>query len=301
MGPSVGRPCQQSRCARVPQPWRHRPPAALTALALAGLLCGLALPARAISNSTPTTAFAPVGFFGVQVAPDWVVTANHVAAAFFPIGSGTIDFGNGLGTRTVIDRFDAPGSTGFPANDLTLLRLAPGSGPGAGLYLPLASDLYASGSFGALPVTIAASDPALQRRYGFSTVSAFAQTLDPDDDGPLGPVQVNYLLSFDTSVYVQPGDSGGGVFWGHLSALNGAASPLLGLASAQLGEAAAPEGSAFVLLAAYRDWIDLTLASAPGNTQQLQWVSVVPEPATALLWSLGLAAVGAAAVRRRRA
>jgi hypothetical protein len=268
---------------------------------LAALLCSLALPAQALSNSTPTTAFAPVGFFGVQVAPDWVVTANHVAAAFFPTGSGTIDFGNGLGQRTVIDRFDAPGSVGFPANDLTLLRLAPGSGPATSFYLPLAADAYANGSFAALPVTIATGSQAGQRRYAFSTVSAFAQQIDPDDDGPLGPVPVNYLLSFDTSVYVQPGDSGGGLFWGHVTDLAGAASPLMGLASAQLGEPTAPEGSAFVLLAAYRDWMDLTLAAADGNTQQLQWVSVVPEPATALLWALGLAAFGAGAARRTRA
>lgn len=264
--------------------------------AAAALSCA-ALPAQAIANGTPTSAFAPVGFFGVQVAPDWVLTVNHVAAAFYPTGSGTIDFSNGLGTRLVVDRFDAPGSGTFPANDLTLLRLAPGSGPGASFYLPLASDLYAVGSFAALPVTITASNTALQRSFGFSTVDSFTQMLDPDGDGPLGPVQVNYLLSHDPGVYVQSGDSGGGLFWGHVT---DASSPLLGLSSAQLGEPGMPpEGSAFVLLAAYRDWIDQTLAAAPGNTQQLQWVSVVPEPGAALLWALGLGAVGAAWRGRR--
>lgn len=275
-----------------------------TRLAAAAVIGCAALPAQAISNSTPTSGFAAVGFFGAQVAPDWVVTANHVAAAFFPIHGGTIDFGNGFGTRTVIDRFDAPGSVGFPANDLTLLRLAPdgSNGPGASFYLPLASDLYSAGSFAALPVTIAASNTVGQRSVGFSTVSAFTPTRDPDGGGPLGPVTVNYLLSFDAHVYVQPGDSGGGLFWGHATDMAGTASPLMGIASEQLGEPGLPpQGSAFVLLAAYRDWIDQTLANAPGNTQQLQWVSVVPEPATVLLCALGLAAIAGRAAQRRSA
>lgn len=257
------------------------------------------LPAQAISNSTPTTAFAPVGFFGVQVAPDWVLTANHVAAAFFPIGASTTAFSNGFGERTVIDRFDAPGSTGFPANDLTLLRLAPGAG--GNFFQPLASDLFGVGSFPALDVTIvSAANSTLPRAYGHTTVTEFAAQIDPDDGGPLGLVTVNYLLSFDASVYVQSGDSGGGLYAGHV--LDSAGAPLLGLSSAQLGEQGQPaEGSAFVQLAPYRSWLDATLVAAPGNTQQLNWVSAIPEPGTWLLMGLGLAALAASTARRSRA
>ncbi len=263
----------------------------------AALALAASLPVQAITNSTPTTAFQAVGFFGVQVAPDWVVTAQHVAAAFFPISSGTIAFSNGFGERSVIARYDAPGSGVFPANDLVLLRLAPGS---SSFYLPVSSDLYANGSFPAQNVTItSAANSSLARAYAFSTVSEYATQLDPDGSGPAGPVTVNYLLSFDAQRYVVPGDSGGGLFLGHVT---DATSPLLGLSSAQLGETGLPpEGSAFVTLAAYRSWIDATLATAPGNTQALQWVSSVPEAGTVLLWALGLAGLAAARARRRPA
>ena len=270
-----------------------RPVALACLLALPGLA---SLPARAITNSTPTTAFAPVGFFGVQVAPDWVLTVNHVAAAFFPTSTGTLPFVNGFGERSVIGRFDAPGSGVFPANDLTLLRLAPGSG--AAFFQPVSSDLFAEGSFPALGVTIvSAANTSGPRAYAHTTVSEFATEIDPDDEGPLGLVTVNYLLSHDAQTYVQSGDSGGGLFLGQV--LDSPNAPLLGLSSAQLGdEGQPPTGSGFVQLAAYRPWIDRTLAEAAGNTQQIQWVSSVPEASTWLLWGLGLAALGAA---RRRA
>ncbi len=265
----------------------------------AALLLVASLPAQAISNSTPTNSFQAVGFFGVQVAPDWVLTAQHVAAAFFPVNGSTIAFTNGFGTRNVIARYDAPGSGIFPENDVTLLRLAPGtSGTGGNFYLPISSDTYADGVFPALNVTItSAVNSSLPRAYAQTTVTEFATQLDPDDGGPSGPVPVNYLLSFDAQRYVQPGDSGGGLFLGHVT---DATSPLLGLSSAQLGETGQPPtGSGFVALAAYRSWIDRTLNTAPGNTQSLQWVSSVPEASTVLLWALGLA--GLAAASRRRA
>jgi Trypsin len=261
------------------------------ALGLAGTL-----PAQAITNATPTTAFQAVGFFGVQVAPDWVLTVNHVAAAFFPVNASTIDFSNGWGTRSVVGRYDAPGSGVFPAHDLSLLRLAPGSG--GAFYLPISSDLFNDGTFPALDVTLtSAANSSLARAYAHSTVSEFATQIDPDDGGPLGPVTANYLLSLDALRYVESGDSGGGLFLGHVT---DASSPLLGLSSAQLGDTGQPPtGSAFVHLAAYRSWIDATLATAPGNTQLLQWVSSVPETSSLLMWALGLAALAGTVSARR--
>jgi hypothetical protein len=274
---------------------KHRCLSGLTRLC-AGLTlaAAAALPAQAITNSTPTTTFQAVGYFGVQVAPDWVLTVNHVAGTFYPSGT---PYNNGFGDRVVIDRFDAPGAGPFPANDLTLLRLAPSAAPA--FYLQISSDLYASGPLSPFNVTIvSAANTASARAYGFTAVSEFATLLDPDDAGPLTPVTVNYLISYDTSVYVQGGDSGGGLFLGHVS---DGTSPLLGLSSALLtDDNNNPTGSAFVQLAAYRPWIDATLAAAAGNTQAIQWVSAVPEPASLLLFVAGAAAVGAM-VRRRAA
>jgi hypothetical protein len=54
-----------------------------------------------------------------------------------------------------------------------------------------------------------------------------------------------------------------------------------------------PAGSAFVLLAAYRPWIDLTMASDLAHGQLVNWVSAVPEPGTLMLWALGLGGLAA--------
>jgi hypothetical protein len=246
---------------------------------IAALTAALSAPCQAIVGGSPTTAFAAVGV-GVQVTPDWVLTVQHAA-----LGVGEA-YTNGYGSRTVLARYDAPGSGVFPANDLTLLRLAPAvvSVPS----LALADDLFAEGSFASLAATITSpnnSGPA--RGFGYTTVSEFAADIDPDGAGPSGPVAVNYLISLDTSVYVQSGDSGGGLFVGQVQ---DSGSPLLGLNSALLSDQnGQPIGSGFVLLAAYRTWIDQTLAAAPANSQTLNWVSAVPEPTTALLLLLGAA------------
>jgi hypothetical protein len=257
---------------------------------LAALAATLAAPCQAIVGGSPTTAFGAVGT-GVQVTADWVATVNHAA----PGVNGS--YVNGWGSRTVLARYDAPGSGVFPANDLTLLRLAP-----AAFSVPnlaVASDLFANGSFAPLAVTIVSplSPPnsGAPRGFAFTTVTEFATQIDPDDGGPLGPVDVNYLLSLDSVVHVEGGDSGGGLF---LGLVTDSSSPLLGLSSARLEDAnGQPIGSGFVLLAAYRSWIDQTLAADLADSQMLNWVSAVPEPATVSLW---LMAGAAAALRRRR-
>jgi hypothetical protein len=250
---------------------------------------GLATPAQAIVGGLPTVDFKATGI-GLQVTNNWVLTVQHAA---FNVGDS---YSNGFGSRTVLARYDAPGSGTFPANDLTLLRLS--SGPGVVPDLAVSADLFADGPFAALAVTITSPlNSGPDRGYGFTTVSEFTTLIDPDDSGPLGNVVVNYLISNDSSLHVQGGDSGGGLFLGHVT---DSTSPLLGLSSALLTDANnQPTGSAFVLLAAYRPWIDLTMAGDPSDSQAVQWTSAVPEPAAPLLWALGLCTLAGLAARNR--
>jgi hypothetical protein len=253
--------------------------------AMAALLFGLAAPALAIEGGLPTTAFAAVGA-GVQVAPDWVLTVQHAAVA---VGSV---YTNGYGGRTVLALYEAPGSGIFPANDLALLRLAPGAGNVP--YLPVNGFAVPEGTFAPFDATIVSgSNHPPARGYAYTQIGESAVTADPDDSGPLGPVPVNWLVSMDSVVHVQSGDSGGGLFLGHVTD----SSVLLGLSSALItDEQNNPLGSAFVQPAAYRDWIDAVMLADTADTQTLQWVAAsVPEPAP---WLLGLA--GAAWLLRRR-
>jgi hypothetical protein len=98
--------------------WRNRVMKLDLALrTIAAVVCAAALtPAQAINNGINGTGFGSVGISGVQVAPDWVFTAQHVAP-----GVGQT-FSNSFGSRTVAAVYTAPGSTGFPANDFALMR-----------------------------------------------------------------------------------------------------------------------------------------------------------------------------------
>ena len=136
-------------------------------LAIAALTAMMAAPCHAIVGGTATTAFQAVGV-GVQVTPDWVVTAWHIAPG---VGSS---YSNGYGSRTVLARYDAPGSGAFPANDLTLLRLTPTKAVVPSLAV--AGNTFASGSVTPLDVTITSpSNSGPARGYGFTTVSQFAK------------------------------------------------------------------------------------------------------------------------------
>jgi hypothetical protein len=244
--------------------------------------------AQAIAGGTPTTAFEAVGIFGVQLTSDWVLTAQH--AAFNPGDT----YGNGYGARIVAQRYDAPGSGLFPANDLALLRLEPLAPDAAALPLIAVSDTaIAEGTFAAIDVTITSglnSGPA--RGYGYTTITE-STLLAQDGSGPI--VTVNWLLSWDGALYVQGGDSGGGLFLGHVTG----SSVLLGITSALLtDEHDNPLGSAFVQPAAYRSWIDSVMAGDLTDSQTVLWVGApVPEPTPTLLLAGGLLAL---AWRRHR-
>ncbi len=262
--------------------------------AAAGVVAAVAVapPAAAITHATQTAAFAAVGR-GVQVAPSWVLTAAHNTTA---VGA---TWTNGYGSFTVAARYDAPGAGPYPANDLALLRLVAADAVAAP-YLPLYAGTFADGEFDdplAATIVSAFNTETGPRAYGWTTIGEAATTIDPDDGGPRGDVVVHYLLSHDRDVYVQGNDSGGGLFGGHVADTG----VLLGIASAQLRDAGAPpRGSAFVRPAAYRSWIDATLAADPADDESLLWVSAVPEPATGALAAVGAAAVAGVAARRRR-
>lgn len=257
----------------------------LTALLAAMLGALAAAPALALVGGTPTTEFGQVSN-GVQVLPNWVITARHIG-----LGVGGT-FSNGYGSATVAARYDAA-SGDFPLDDIALLRLETSI---AAPSLGLVADTLQAGMAYDLAATLATGRNQQPRGYGFSQVREFWPMADPDDAGPLGPVAVNWLVAYTdgyTTPYVEGGDSGSGLFLGHVTSLAGGA-PLWGIASALItdegpGGSQVNPRSAYVQLASYRSWLDATLAADSADTQVLGWVTTaVPEPASALLLLAGL-------------
>lgn len=266
------------------------------------LCCALAAavaasPASAIVGGTSTSAFGQVAT-GVQFTDNWVVTARHAVP-----GVGSV-YANGYGSSTVAAVYTLGGGS-FPQNDLALLRL---STPIDIPELALSADPWPLGELTpSVAVTIATGHNQTPRGYAWAELSAVVHQIDPDDDGPLNSVSVNYLLTYDSSYgapYVESGDSGGALFLGQVT---DATSALLGVTSAQLNgqnsQGQTVYASAFWQLAPHRDWIDSVMSADNHDTQQALWVSgVVPEPATLALWSTGLVLLAArrAAARRSR-
>ncbi|MDN3919093.1 trypsin-like serine protease [Roseateles violae] len=262
------------------------------------LLLALAAPAHAIVGGTPTTAFGQVSN-GVQIAPNWVLTARHVGYA---VGGG---YANGYGASTVAARYDAiDAGVPFPTLDLALLRLAT---PIAAPALSLNSSILAESDAYAIPATMVTAQNQAPRGYAPTTVREFAPKADPDDEGPKTPVDVMWLVSYPDGFgapYVQSGDSGGALFIGHVS---DALTPLWGITSAQLYDED-EQGqrsnfrSAFVQLGNFRSWIDTTMSADLADTQLAAWVqtSAVPEASPATLLVLGLLALLRLCGRRNR-
>jgi hypothetical protein len=271
---------------------------ALHALSASALLLATALPAQAIVGGTATDAFRHVDD-GVQISDSWVLTARHVGYA---VGGS---YSNGWGSATIAARYDLGGGPTL-VDDLALLRLASPIGAAAPLDLladPLPAGLLAS----PLAVTIATGSNQVPRGYAFADLAEVIDTIELKVNGVVGNYGVNWLLTYNaghSAPYVQGGDSGGGLFLGHVTDSSGAV--LMGITSAQLqfdqngDQVVDGYGSGFVQLAAYRSWIDTTMANDPADSQLAHWVSAVPEPAAWALWLAGGALLGGALRRRRR-
>lgn len=260
-------------------------------------------PAWAIVGGISTTGFGAVGN-GVQITPNWVLTAHHLG-----LGVGS-SFDNAFGSAEVEAVYSPPGAE-FPAHDLKLLRLntalsgAPLVVLSSTVYGPTALDFLNPALD--LPVTLTTNSTQVPRGYAFGQLrDAVVTYLDDHDNDPLTPElprTVNWLVTYSDSLgapYVQGGDSGGGLFWGHVTDHG---TPLLGIASAQfnnvLGAGTQTFASAYVSVAAYRDWIETTMLGDASDEQMPSWAPTpVPEPASWALLLAGLAAVGRLARRR---
>lgn len=255
----------------------------LTGFTLAGLLA--LQPAHALTDSTTTTAFDSVGrlggLSGVLIAPNWVLTAAHVTGGL-TAGSSTFATDSGSATVAAVYRYS---NEAFPGNDIALVQLS--SALSASSVPVLNATLLTDDALGL--ATVVSSVSASQRQYGVAVLDS----VQPTYTGNGATSTVNWVTSLYGSS-VRSGDSGGALLQGAVDGTESEAPVLLGLVSATLedpGLGVTP--SAFVQVAAYRNWIDSTLAL---SGQSAQWTAPVPEPST---WALSLLG-GVAAIRMAR-
>lgn len=248
----------------------------LATLALFCLSAFPSTPAHALRGSETSSDFAWVGTLstggdGVLVAPNWVLTAAHV-------GRTGGSFQTAVGSAPVAAVFKA-GTLGFPDDDLALLYLGSALDVGA-LPRVYGNVLYANDALAYGAVTLVAAQDSNTQQYVHSALVTAYPLFTTED----GVVHATWYVAAgsrtDTSPLLQGGDSGSGLFAGHLDGHDEAL--LMGIASATCNT----RYSCFVQPAAYREWIDSTM-NASG--QGVQWsLAPVPEPSTSALLGAGL-------------
>ena len=264
--------------------WRRVLTAAATACTL-----GATAPAHALVNGVDTTSFAAVGAIGsasgVLIADNWVLTAAHVAGG---ISAGATVFET-LEGSAVIDAVYFYSNEAFPGNDIALVHL----GTALDIDTPVLNDqLITRGQLNNLgTLTMATAQNQTPNGTGITTAASVyaSYTLSGTSH------TVNWLVT-DGNVEVAGGDSGSALFKGQVGDSGGQV--LLGIASAALSDTSGNAQSAYVQVAAYKTWINTTMAA---SGQQALWsTSPVPEPGTAGLFALGGVAVFMARRHRDR-
>lgn len=258
------------------------------AIALASALACTA-PAWALTDSTATTAFNAVGELngasGVLVADNWVLTAAHVAGGLVAGQSAFV----GLQGSSVVDAVYTFSAEGFPNNDIALVHLS----TAVSANTPVLYDTAVrNNQLGGLQTLTMAS--ALGDTNSVGTTSALQWVPSYTSDTGV-TYTVNWLVTYGGS-HVESGDSGSALFKGAVT--DSFNSVLLGIGSGQPTLSNNELGSAYVLLAPYKTWINQTMAA---SGQSVKWASAVPEPSSVAFMGLGMAILVVRARRRSAA
>jgi hypothetical protein len=259
---------------------------AATLTSAAALLSPLS--AHALVGGIDTSSYSAVGEIGgatgVLIADNWVLTVNHVAAG---VTAGSSSFVSLTGS-SVVDAVYRYSTAAFPNNDIALVHLSSAlSSSGVPVLNDVALKSSTLSSLGSLTVASATNNTPN------GTGQVTAQSLMATYKDSAGVSYTTNWIVTTGAVHVEGGDSGSALFKGTVSDSAGAL--LLGLASAALTDGSGNAESAFVQVAAYKTWIDSTMAS---SGQKATWLSAVPEPSTLALSALGL--IGVVSTCRRR-
>ncbi|WP_418320783.1 trypsin-like serine protease [Piscinibacter sakaiensis] len=248
------------------------------------LLAWVATPGLALTAATtaPANAYAHIGNVGgtsgVLIAPNWVLTAAHNIS-----GSVLGSFESEAGTSNVLASYKYPGHS-YPSHDIGLLYLATSLNAGGAFPLLNSTAIGQSQVRGLGPVTLTSAKRGTAGRpvTGVGSVALALDTVVWE-----GATHTPNWLITSGPVYVEGGDSGGGLFMGNVDSSSNAV--LLGVTTTLLGGGGF-NSSGHVQTAPYMPWINSTIRSVtPG--QAAQWtmaVSPVPEPPAVLMMALGL-------------